>query len=539
MNEPHETSWNTVPASSRVCLTFAFLLVLGVGFVPHVLLSFISGISMAHSAVDVDEEAWAESPVRRRKLLNAPGFDDVSAFSAGNASSIDAWLQQQVVMSDYPSVSVTVVRGDKVVYQGAFGFADLTTQTKATAGTPYHVASVTKVFTTSLAIILHDRGVVNLDQPVVKYLPPGASISTSPEMGATITLRQLASHTSGLPRGVPGAVQSVEGRYLLEPKRLYAQLADVELVFAPGTSELYSNLGVGLLGHALERASGKPFESLLKEFLCTPLGLERTSIGSDNANVPATGYSSKLPRQAETASYRERLAPSGGLVTSTGDLAKFLSAQMKPGLFASDMLRQLHSPAKLSDGSHARTGLGWEIRERPSIGRILKKSGGRNNCDAWIGFAPDHGVGVAIVANCGEPSVDAIGYWLLERSVPGVDPKLLNRKPVESIEYAKVAPFTDVRWQNGSPSVLVEQRWSPVVSIDGIPIDRIVEFAKQRYGGDARKRFAEDLVEVLSSMGHDPEWEVTLGLQAADQVECIKVRMTAKNRNRVKNNQGR
>src|SRR5439155_1381807 len=98
------------------------------------------------------------------------------------------------------------------------------------------------------------------DQPVAKYLPKGVSISTRPEIGAAITLRQLASHTSGLPRDVPGAIQSVEGRYQLEPQRLYDQLAKVELEFNPGTGELYSNFGFGLLGHALERAAGKPFE---------------------------------------------------------------------------------------------------------------------------------------------------------------------------------------------------------------------------------------------------------------------------------------
>ena len=83
----------------------------------------------------------------------------------------------------------------------------------ATASTPFHVASVTKVFTASLAVMLHEQGVVDLDQPVATYLPEDVRISTTPELGATITLRQLASHTSGLPRGVPGKVQLVEGRH--------------------------------------------------------------------------------------------------------------------------------------------------------------------------------------------------------------------------------------------------------------------------------------------------------------------------------------
>lgn len=458
--------------------------------------------------------------------LREPAFDDVSAFAGDDASRLDAWLQEQIALAHYPSLSVAVVRDGEIVYLRAFGLEDIQAGRKATPETVYHVASVTKVFTASLAAILHARGVIDLDQPVKNYLPEDVSISTSPQVGATITLRQLASHTSGLPRGVPGAVQSVEGRYELEPSRLYEHLAGVDLVFDPGTDQLYSNLGYGLLGHALERAAGKPFDDLLQEMLCDPLHLDGTAIQLDDRLAPATGYSSTIPRRAETHSYRERLAPSGGLVANVQDLAAFLAAQMEPGLFSSEMLEQLHTAATMPDGSMAETALGWGVRERGSVGRILKKNGGRNNCSAWIGFAPDHKVGVAVVTNCGGPSVDAIGYWLLERSVPG------GHQPVTRYGYAKVAPYTGVRWDNDRPIVRVADRWSPLVSIDGLPIDRIMEFARSEFGDKARMRLAEDLVELLSKMGHEPQWTVTLGLETdSGQIEHVQIRMTEHNRN--------
>jgi D-alanyl-D-alanine-carboxypeptidase/D-alanyl-D-alanine-endopeptidase len=364
------------------------------------------------------KDRGAESP------LHAPGFDDVSSFNNDDIARVDEWLQEQVALAKYPSLSVAIVRDGKVVYQRAFGFEDIKARRKATPETSYHVASVTKAFTASLAVMLHARGVVDLDQPVAKYLPRDVSISTKPEVGATITLRQLASHTSGLPRGVPGPVQSVEGRYELEPKRLYAHLARVKLEFDPGTDELYSNLGFGLLGHALERAAGKPFDRLLREMLCDPLQLERTAINVNDKLRLATGYSSSSRRREEEHSYRERFASSGGLIASAPDLAQFLAAQMKPGLFSSEMLAQLHTESRLLGGSKARTSLGWSVRSRGSVGRILEKNGGRNNCSAWIGFVPDHGVGVVVVTNCGGPDVDPIGHWLLERFVSG------GRKPV-------------------------------------------------------------------------------------------------------------
>lgn len=355
-----------------------------------------------------------DSPVQRKELLHAPDFDDVSAFAPNDIRRIDAWLHSQVEFAEYPGLSVAVVREGEVVYQNALGFQDIETNTKATAETSYHVASVTKVFTTLIAATLHDRGVINLDQPVSKYLPEKAAISSTPEIGATITLRQLASHTSGLPRGVPGRVQSVEGRYELNPKRLYAHLAAVELDSEPGTNERYSNLGIGLLGHALEFATKRQFGQLVQDMVCQPLKLHRTTISKTDQLSVATGYSRLIPRRPETHSYLERLAPTGGLVTSVGDLAKFLIAQMKPGVISEAVLSQLHTPTKLRDGSEAGTGLGWAVRSRRSIGRILKKNGGRNNCKAWIGFSPEHQVGVAVVTNCGGPSKWGNSWGTLE-----------------------------------------------------------------------------------------------------------------------------
>ncbi len=236
-----------------------------------------------------------------------PQFGDVSAFVASESSKVDAWLQEQVDRAKYPSLNVAVVRGDQIVYQGAFGFEDIEAGRIAKAETSYHVASVTKVFTTSLAVMLHERGVIDLDKPVSDYLPEGVSISTKPERGATIVLRQLASHTSGLPRGVPGKVQSVKGRYELEPQRLYDHLAKAKLEFEPGTDELYSNLAVGLLGHVLELAAKKPFDQLLQEMICEPLHLEHTAIHVNDKFRVATGYGGRTPRRPETHSLTERL----------------------------------------------------------------------------------------------------------------------------------------------------------------------------------------------------------------------------------------
>lgn len=469
------------------------------------------------------------SPVDFNSEQPEPAFSDVSAFSQNDISLIDDWLKKKRELAKYPSLSVAIVRDGEMVYSNALGFANLKSQERASPETSYHVASVTKVFTTSVAVLLHDRGLVDLDKPVVDYLPEGVAISTDPKRGATITLRQLASHTSGLPRSVPGNVQRVDGRYELVPDLLYEHLSDVTMVYDPGTDELYSNLGMGLLGHALEFASGKPFSQLVKELVCEPLKLRRTSIDVGDGIHLATGYGRSQRRREEDFSRLKRLSPSGGLIASAEDLAVFLTAQMEPGVFSSEMLDQLRTQANLSTGLKATTGLGWSVRRRASVGRILKKNGGRNSCSAWIGFAPDHKVGVVVVTNCGDPDVDDIGYWLLERSVPG------GCQPVGKYGYAKVAPFTGVRWANNRPVVRVQNTWSPLVSVNGILTKQIMEFADENYGKIARKRFAEDLVEVMDQMGHPLDWMVTLELKAEDgQTRIVETRLTEQKRSLVR-----
>jgi|GEM_PF-200555 len=447
-----------------------------------VVLAVFLGIMAIVALISCTSHFGSNSTTKDAHRLSEPQFRDVSAFAADDVTRVDAWLRAQVDLAKYPSLVTAIVRDGKIVYGRAFGFENVAEGKVATLQTQYHVASVTKAFTASLAAILHEQGVVDLDQPVVKYLPNDVAISSTPELGATITLRQLASHTSGLPRRVPGRVQSVEGWYELEPKRLYKHLARVKLDSDPGTKELYSNLAFGLLGHALERAAGKPLDQLLQELIRNPLELKRTALQVNDKLQPATGYDDSGWNFERTHSFRERLVASGGLVTSAEDLAKFLAAQMEPGVFSPELLKELHARTRLSHGELTTTALGWSLGWNTFVGPTVKKNGGRSNCSAWIGFSPEYKTGVVVLTNCGGPDVDRIGMWLLERSVPDA------YKPVSKHGHARVAPYSGVRWENNRPIVRLNDKWSPLVSINEIPVDRIVEFAKEEHGEKARKR---------------------------------------------------
>jgi hypothetical protein len=136
---------------------------------------------------------------------------------------------------------------------------------------------------------------------------------------------------------------------------------------------------------------------------------------------------------------------------------------------------------------------------------------------------------VVVLTNCGGPRVDAIGAWLLERSAPG------GATLVSQHGFAKVAPCSGVRWEGDRQAVCIDGSWSPLVPVNGLPIDRLMDFVRAEYGSKARKRLAEDLVELLSSMGHTPDWEVGLGFETASgEVRSTRIRMTEANRAAVR-----
>jgi serine-type D-Ala-D-Ala carboxypeptidase/endopeptidase len=148
-------------------------------------------------------------------------------------------------------------------------------------GTVFEIGSITKVFTGLLLADLAEQGLVGLDEPLASYLPASARVPTVE--GRRITLGDLASHAGGLPRDPKGTPRRWLGdrhnpNAGLSVEELYAGLARTRLRRQPGVRVKYSNLGAGLLGQALARAAGQPYETLVRERICLPLGMADTVV---------------------------------------------------------------------------------------------------------------------------------------------------------------------------------------------------------------------------------------------------------------------
>jgi len=184
-------------------------------------------------------------------------------------------------------------QGRRVVAHGGSGRGD---GRPLDGDTVFEIGSITKAFTALVLAEMVERGEVALEDPVVKFLPPGV---TTPERGGRqITLAHLATHTSGLPRE-PGNLSPGDRSNALEAYSvdlLHRFLSGHELRRDIGASHIYSNLGGGLLGHALALRAGVDFEMLVRERITGPLGMTSTgiSLSPKLQSRMATGHDQSL-----------------------------------------------------------------------------------------------------------------------------------------------------------------------------------------------------------------------------------------------------
>lgn len=280
--------------------------------------------------------------------------------------------------------------------------------------TLFEIGSVTKVFTALLLAEMAETHEVALDDPVAEYLPVGV---TMPERGGRgITLRDLATHMSGLPRlpanMAPADPANPYADYTMA--QLHAFLGSYVLTRDIGSHYEYSNLGAGLLGDVLARRAGQPYEALVRTRITGPLGMASTAIAltPDMRARLASGYDASL----QPASYWDMptLAGAGALRSTANDLLRFLAAELG---YAESPLRTAMAAQLVPREPTGMTGvdvaLGWHITSNPTR-QIVWHNGGTGGFRSFIGFDPAARLGVVVLTNAAtERGGDDIGMHLL------------------------------------------------------------------------------------------------------------------------------
>lgn len=297
------------------------------------------------------------------------------------------------------------------------------------ANTVFEIGSVTKVFTSLLLADMVQRGEVALTDPVSQYLPPNVKM---PEHGGKkITLVDLATHTSGLPR-LPSNLHPKDpanpyADYTVA--QLYEFLSTVELTRDPGSKYEYSNLGGGLLGHVLARRAGTDYETLVRTRILHPLAMKSTAITLSDAMKErlATGHDASL--QPVSNWDLPTLAGAGGLRSTTHDLLTFVGANL--GIIRSPLassMAAMLATRRPTGNPGLEIALGWHISTHNGR-EIVWHNGGTGGYRSWIGFDQKSRTGVVVLSNTStNAGVDDIGAHLLDPTIPLIQPPKQHRE---------------------------------------------------------------------------------------------------------------
>jgi CubicO group peptidase (beta-lactamase class C family) len=322
----------------------------------------------------------------------------------------------------------TTERGDRRFV--SHGHRDRSAAQAIDGDTLFEIGSITKLLTALLLADMADRREVSLADPVADYLPSGVRV---PERhGRRITLLDLTAHRSGLPRRpTNSASQDPTNPYAdYTADQLYEFLSGYTLTRGIGDQTEYSNLGVGLLGHALALRSGTDYETLVMSRICGPLGMASTAItlppalaarlapGHDDSLDPVPNWDLGI------------LAGAGGLRSSAFDMLTFLEA-----LGADDSpLAAAIAIFKAPETEGGQGGLGKAVAF-PDGYSVITHSGGTGGYTGFVACAPDWGRGVVVLANAACGAVGDLGFHLLDtrralhwhRQEIEVDPALFDR----------------------------------------------------------------------------------------------------------------
>ncbi len=361
----------------------------------------------------------------------------VFLFQAAWAADLDKVVRETAskLIDPEHNVGVAVVvgvtdRGTRHVF--AYGEAKPHSGRQPNGKAIFEIGSITKTFVATVLAGMVLEGEITLDTPVKACLPDGANVPECADRN--ITLLHLTTHTSGLPRNPPnmwswrdlGALDGLFNPfpYYTEDK-LFDFLGGYKLQTAPGESYGYSNLGAGLLGHALSLKAGSSFETLIVDRICNPLEMDDTRVvlTQEQRRRVCPGYIqvAKAPYTANPypSSYVPvpTLGGAGSLRSTVDDMLAYLEANL--GLIETDpdlskAIEMTHKP-RFTINDHARMGLGWKILDYDNLDEpIFRHSGLTGGYCSFAGFVKKRELGVVVLHNTLQ-SVNSTGLRILSR----------------------------------------------------------------------------------------------------------------------------
>ena len=332
------------------------------------------------------------------------------------AKQFEAPIKKILKGARVPGLAVAVVRNGEEVYAQAFGVKNIETKEPLTTDSLFHWASVTKPFVATALVQLAERGEIDLDAPVVQYLP---YFKVDDARYKEITVGQMASHTGGMPDVYDYEWDKpVYDDGALE--RYVRSISDKKLISAPGEQMRYSNIAFEVLGDVIAKVSGVTFEDYVAGKILVPLGMSRSTLLKMDAEESLLTSPHTVRREEKSKKrrcvlrehwpYNRMHAPSSTMISNVHDMGRWAMANLNRGELGGKRIL-LESSYELLWNPHsekfANVGLSWFLGEHEGL-RTVSHGGGDLGFSSNFVMLPEEGLAVVMASNVDGAPLDRI-----------------------------------------------------------------------------------------------------------------------------------
>ena len=320
-----------------------------------------------------------------------------------------------------PGCAAAVSLSGEIVFEKAFGLADMEHNVPNTAQTIFESGSVAKQFTAAALVLLQQDGKLSLDDPVRKYIPE------LPDYGSPLTIRHLLNHTSGLRDW--GAVMSLTGagrgeRVIGQDLALDVIIHQRALDFTPGSEYSYSNSGYNLAAIIVERVSKQKFPAFVEERLFKPIGMKNSSWRDDYQRiVPGRAQAYSRPGNGPWRLNMPfmNVYGNGGMLTTVGDWMKW-NAMLDSQSLGAPLVTALETRGVLNDGRKIAYALGLVVDSYKGL-KDVSHGGATAGYQTFLARYPDNKVSVGVMCNGTSPSAGGIATGITDE-IFGLAPEI-------------------------------------------------------------------------------------------------------------------
>lgn len=334
-------------------------------------------------------------------------------------ADLDEYIESYMRENNVPGALIAVASHGDIIYSQRYGLANVELNVPVTNESVFEIGSISKQFVTAAIMLLHEEEKLGLDDAIHDYL------SYLPSEWLGVTIRQLMTHTSGIPDYEEIRTYDVY-RFRLTPEDVIRIGHSRPMDFEPGTGYYYSNTGYFLLSMIAERIEGRPLGDILQSRIFGPLKMHQTRMTDPEAIIPnrVAGYwvnknGELINRNAtETSS----TLGAGGLLSSINDLAKWDHALSGNALLSEASKQEMWTPVILPNGLDTEYGFGWRVT--PYLGlRSQSHSGQVAGFVARFSRYPDNELAVIVFMNRYRVSSNVLHVAVLHTFMPELGPR--------------------------------------------------------------------------------------------------------------------